>query len=301
MLLAVSLTVLFWPFARIAAAMSEHTNWGGEEQVVIPPGRTCYTHEQVVAWCSDAVGVAKSVMGVPGWHFWRVRCDAMHLLDLGIVPYAMASLLWEVTSPADGEGLFPGTTRQCRLDAAHVAYTRWVQSEGLSSKAAKWYVQSLRRGREFPHITQQNMKAHEARHIVYWAESVLSTQLHSAGAYQVVRYGIFAGLVAMDLSMREEGRYMRPQALQELQAGAQLFLESYIACAANAMADGRLLHKLIPKLHQVVHMVYDHAPQANPRIRTCMRMRTLPARQNSCVATLPWVGRLMGTRQNQPT
>lgn len=69
----------------------------------------------------------------------------------------------------------------------------------------------------------------------------------------------------MDRTMRASGRRLNPAALSELQAAGQLFLECYGALSKEAIDKSETTWKLIPKMHQVTHMLYQHAPQANPR------------------------------------
>ena len=107
----------------------------------------------------------------------------------------------------------------------------------------------------------------QARHIVHWVYSTYGAW-PAESLEQRLQHCVFQGLADMDNVFRTCGRRVGDR-LGHAQIAGQMFLEAYAGLAAEAIRRKATTWKLVPKLHQVQHMLYQHAPQANPRSVHC--------------------------------
>lgn len=137
-------------------------------------------------------------------------------------------------------------------------------------------------------IRKQTAVLRQARWICHWV--LAECQRQGGSEKERLRRAVFDGLVRMDNAMRSCPRKMGGGQLAELQVAALIFQESYVALAKIAIDNLETEWRLIPKLHQLTHMVFQHAPQANPRTTHCYGDEDLvwgaaPFRATTCVNT----------------
>ncbi len=219
-----------------------------------------------MAWSKRcaALAVVSPLLGISGFNIWRVQFDIMHVLDLGVLQVAVPSAMWELT---DNCRVWAGASRQDRFDAAYAEYTAWcvrgkIQARVKRSKKASWKSPG-----EYPAITQQTAKAAALRSMMYWVSEVCDRVINDDGEHGAMRAAVFLYLVKADGVCRSAGRFLTPMQREALRASTENALLAYNALADDAISEGRLLWKMLPKHHALQHIGADSA--VNPRIAQC--------------------------------
>ena len=201
----------------------------------------------------------------PGWHLHRHWSDAMHTLDYGTYRHDCGSALWYMT---EGRVFWRPSTRAMRLKFAYEEYREWCKENGVDSVTTLFTEEHVKNKGCFAEMT--NIKANESKYLHVWIFSLLSRHQNRSAPLQFM-WEHFHGAWRMEAAMASCGRHMPADKLIELQAGCDQYLQTGNALAAWALNSEpqRLLFKQIPKHHDVQHMCFEFAPQANPRTVTC--------------------------------
>jgi hypothetical protein len=77
---------------------------------------------------------------IPGFYFWRVWCDALHTMDLGVYQCAAASAMWELTAT---NHIWPGRSRRLRLEHAYAEYKEWCRLNHVTDGMAKPFTTNM--------------------------------------------------------------------------------------------------------------------------------------------------------------
>ena len=75
--------------------------------------------------------------------------------------------------------------------------------------------------------------------------------------------------VIFDSVCRTASRFFTDEQKEKVAASVEMALLCANFLAIQAHAAGKRLWKIVPKFHQLTHIAYDQAPQANPRRTHC--------------------------------
>ena len=86
--------------------------------------RTRYTHDDWMLYVANqkyyhGAESVSPLWDIIGLDVWRVWMDALHVLDLGIYPWAIGSIVWELSATTD---VWPGSNRKVRIFQAFRGY-----------------------------------------------------------------------------------------------------------------------------------------------------------------------------------
>ena len=206
------------------------------------------------------------LLAIIGFDIWRCWPDAMHLLDLGLYQFIVASCMFELAI----QGVWGGASREERFFSAHVEYVAWCQLHNLPPCPRFQYAKVCPTNDNYA-FTQQSAKASQTRYLVRWVCEVLQRPGVSEGMHGGIRLAMFSRFVAFENVCGRNGRYL-PQGERDLIAQ---YMEEALLClnalAAEAIAAGNLyLWHIVPKAHMASHMAFDCAGAGvNPRRVTC--------------------------------
>ena len=117
-------------------------------------------------------------------------------------------------------------------------------------------------------MTQLNAKAAAMRSMAYWVRDLCLEHASTHGAHGALRAALFCAFVQADVTCRRAGRHMGDDARAALAESVEQALVAYNGLARNALADGKQLWKVLPKLHALSHLGFDNNG-INPRSVSC--------------------------------
>ena len=186
-----------------------------------------------------------------------VFLDAMHCLDLGVLPLHNGSTLWYLLST---QVVWPSTTRHGRCLEAHAQYSQFCKEHKISDIADNFDEEHIKKdANSYPCLG--HLKASEQRWLVYWIHSVLTT-LPDDPIQQLI-LASYGGLIQIDAVCRRNGRHL-PDAEKDLLCdGFNVFVECHNALSLNAQVAGERMWHTVPKYHYLLHIIKDFG--VNPR------------------------------------
>ena len=115
------------------------------------------------------------------------------------------------------------------------------------------------------HPARLDMKAYKTKIVLrFICEEVGIWAIGGEGSTRVLNSCVF-GLCDLVHRLDTGGIVLSADDAAAAQRSGKLFLRSYSFLASEALAEGRALFKLRPKIHYLSHVIYDCLPTLNPR------------------------------------
>jgi hypothetical protein len=115
-------------------------------------------------------------------------------------------------------------------------------------------------------MTQNGCKAAAARTLMIWIAEVCNRPANLNTQHDNVRKKLFDNLVAADVIMRRNSRFMSDMDSQLLADATEGAMFAYNLLAVEAQEHYIMNWKILPKMHLLEHSAYDMAQHANPRV-----------------------------------
>ena len=199
---------------------------------------------------------------IPGFCIWRVYFDYMHTHDLGITQYVVPSVLCDLTDPQST--VFVGNTRQAKLHDAYRRYSIYCKNNRVKSVISKPFNKIVWCKSKYPRVSQNAAKAAAIRSLMYWVETITSTQ--SSNEHDGLRSAMVKGFVNADRVCRRAGRFLSRAQHDALCSNLESALVCYNKLASESIRSGSKRYKIVPKFHAATHQ-YDS--RTNPRRTHC--------------------------------
>jgi hypothetical protein len=200
---------------------------------------------------------------MPGFNLTRVFPDSMHTVDMGVTPFVVGSVLWEVV--ANGT-CYPGASRDKKLEAAFVAYKKFNKERGILINSSVWSVVKLNK-KKASSFAFMKSKANECKKIVPFLLHLVTTN-DSGSEHDMLRRTVVWALFSYYTDIADPSRYFTGRKLGTLQFHVGTFLSCYNALNVEAQASGIKNWHAVPKFHMMEHIADSVAPQA-PRFPMC--------------------------------
>ena len=225
--------------------------------------RTCYTHQQFMAWQMAKGASASELIRIPGFHIYRCWADGAHELDLGWYQFAGASCLVELVQEGVWHGLY-----EDRYLEAHLDYKEYCQDHNLEP-GPRFRYKNFVKDNQYPCMTMHMMKGAQMLGFMRWLLTVLERPGVSNTMHGQMRKALFANICFYEDIFATSDRFIPRQQLRRAQRAAEAALLCYNALSVEAQMFNRKMWHTIPKNHLITHLMYDQAPQANPRRVLC--------------------------------
>lgn len=220
----------------------------------------CYTNisPQAPWWAtlysSDPWETAPSYSALVGFHISMVEPDLLHVWNLGVGQYAAGSALRVILGD---RVVFGGSNLDDRLEEATTSLIRYVKAKGKHLRFKKLTKARLCwKSKQYPQLAAHG---YDTFLVLDWLEEILADH---AGTYSQIYTLLWAGNRSMKL-LYDANQFLTIREKESLRQLGQLFLQTYVGLAQDAINNGKLLWRCIPKLHLLSHLY--HTPKlANP-------------------------------------
>ncbi|CAL1137508.1 unnamed protein product [Cladocopium goreaui] len=229
-------------------------------------------HRQTLVGTAEFIQSCKpnAWVNLPGWHVEVVSYDFLHVFDLTLVPDAAASALVELSQTDE---VWEGTvcvvlrTRFPHNSECHIMHAICRCKSFLTMLRRHLQVQ-----KQYPSLAQKHFNGSESVILARWLMgiTVAIAEQRPQDIHAQLRAAVFVNAVAIRQAVSlQHGIVLPPESLQKLQTANYLFHSALNSLAQEAVAEGRLLWKIRPKLHKMDHLALDQAPRLSPMHTSC--------------------------------
>ena len=208
--------------------------------------------------------VPPALTAIPGWHLTMLTADPMHVLHLGVLQWAVASLMLVLCS-RDFWGTFAGNVvvrLNSQLRVAYVAFRDWCRARNVSQSQPPFSAVIFNRRDDQWVFPELKTKAANTRWIALWLDSVMQNTGDVTAEVSMMRG--FA--VMLELMHGCEKPYLSQLEADEFGRAGRVALLSYSHLAGQAYSNGLPLYQVKPKHHQLDHLITKvESTLMNPR------------------------------------
>ena len=231
----------------------------GKRDAAIP----AYDFRDEAAWRSHlidhhdymlSIGQYLASTSLPGWNLNLVMPDLMHVLFLGVLPFAVGGIMWELCLenywPAPPSGTWQHRRNE-QLEAAYSHFKVWCKHSVLSHSQNKFTVGRLGM-RTLDSTPELKAKAANCFTVARWLVSVLSSMPLGNPTHQS-RLCMLWGFVQSVLVLKEAGNFLtdaHAATLEETRAAALFCYKQLSFMHVNRFP-------LKPKIHMYDHIMRD--------------------------------------------
>jgi hypothetical protein len=198
------------------------------------------------------------LMRIPGVVHETFKLDFMHIVDLGMSLYFMASVLWDLL-----ESDMPGSSRATRLAALNTRISALQRELGIRAdhRCSPLDLSNFQPAKDdYPLL--RRVKAREARYLV--PVIVRLCEEHSEGNYASHR--LLAAKALQDTCdlVDGPGMFLNDAEHANLSSRIQAFVAHHSWLSKTNLRQGLLRYSITPKFHYVFHLV-DQSQWIAPR------------------------------------
>ena len=189
-----------------------------------------------------------------GWCIEVQRCDFMHAFLLGIALCTNADILWELLEL--GHFGDDRLSRETLMLSATGSLRAWLVRNGFSISHGKFTLNSIGNPQREKYPTF-GVKAHDSRMIVSWLceEAQRSPDINQPRGK--MRAALAWSQFELCRAIEEGPRYLHGGPLMRLLSAWDAFSKLYTSFALEARAAETRRWHLLPKIHQLLHLVED--------------------------------------------
>jgi hypothetical protein len=202
----------------------------------------------------DAVPPALATL--PGFYLTRVFPDTMHTVDMGVTPFLVGSVLWELVACG---AAYPGASRDSRLAAAFQAYKTYNHRHNISIRSSLWTVKKLNKAKATDFAFMKS-KANECKKMVPYLLELVTVN-NSGSDHDELRKTCVWAMNSYYNDIADPARYLTSAKLGALQFHVATFLRCWSALCVEAQLAGIKCWHVVPKFHMFEHIADTVAPQ----------------------------------------
>eukprot|EP00439_Symbiodinium_sp_Y106_P037149 s7437_g4.t1 len=196
-----------------------------------------------------------SWINVPGWTKDRNLDDMLHVVHQGIGPLLIASLLSDHYEELHEHKLTLKQLEELLQNDAWPHYKQWVRARKLPGCSMQFSLTRI--GRENWKKQPEMASCYKAaviKAMLYWIASFLLERKQENQAGFVLRADLSYNMAQFHYVQDCNGPWLDDQATIEMAWHGHKFLLLYQYAAEQAKSNGRVLYKLVPKFHVMLHM-----------------------------------------------
>jgi hypothetical protein len=247
---------------------------------------TRVNHHQYI----ESLGEVPTLARVPGFFLTRVFIDSMHCVCMGVVPYVVGSVIWELQEtyafqdrPAflcndlhcyiiiANDGTQPnrntndrhaqGNSQKKRLEAAYTQYRTYCKQHDIDVVSSVWTPEKLNK-KVAANYAFMKAKANQAKKMLPWTYEA-ALQHNTGSSHDQMRQTVLWGLCQYYSIIGGASRYLDQSELGTLQFAVGSLLSCYMALSTEAQEAGTKCWHPVPKFHMHEHIADTVAPQAD--------------------------------------